>query len=84
MYHKLIELHKAGDISFANVVTFNMDEYVGIPRDHPESYHSYMVRMGIGSARLTRRCTMRVLRRCDPGIVTRELSALLYDGIIRG
>ncbi|KAJ6788369.1 hypothetical protein PWT90_02905 [Aphanocladium album] len=29
-------------ISFENVVTFNMDEYVGIPRDHPESYHSFM------------------------------------------
>ena len=29
-------------ISFDNVITFNMDEYVGIPRDHPESYHSFM------------------------------------------
>lgn len=29
-------------ISFENVITFNMDEYVGIPRDHPESYHSFM------------------------------------------
>ncbi|KAG5951449.1 Glucosamine-6-phosphate isomerase 1 [Claviceps sorghi] len=29
-------------ISFEHVVTFNMDEYVGIPRDHPESYHSFM------------------------------------------
>lgn len=25
-----------------NVITFNMDEYVGIPRDHPESYHTFM------------------------------------------
>ncbi|KAL9621209.1 MAG: hypothetical protein Q9160_004342 [Pyrenula sp. 1 TL-2023] len=33
---------KAGEISFKNVVTFNMDEYVGIPREHPESYHSFM------------------------------------------
>lgn len=30
--------------SFKNVVTFNMDEYVGIPRDHPESYHTFMFR----------------------------------------
>lgn len=29
-------------ISFEHVVTFNMDEYVGIPRDHAESYHSFM------------------------------------------
>ena len=41
-YKKLIEYCKAGKVSFANVVTFNMDEYVGIPKDHPESYHSFM------------------------------------------
>ncbi len=42
MYRKLIELNKAGKVSFRHVVTFNMDEYVGIPEDHPESYHSFM------------------------------------------
>lgn len=42
MYKALIELNKAGKVSFANVVTFNMDEYVGLPVDHPESYHSFM------------------------------------------
>uniref|UniRef100_A0A915JEH4 Glucosamine-6-phosphate isomerase n=1 Tax=Romanomermis culicivorax TaxID=13658 RepID=A0A915JEH4_ROMCU len=42
MYKKLIEFYKAGEISFQYVKTFNMDEYVGIPRDHPESYHSFM------------------------------------------
>ncbi|KAK1175577.1 glucosamine-6-phosphate isomerase 2 [Acipenser oxyrinchus oxyrinchus] len=41
-YKKLIEYHTSGDISFKYVKTFNMDEYVGLPRDHPESYHSYM------------------------------------------
>lgn len=41
-YAELIRLHKAGKVSFANVVTFNMDEYVGLPQDHPESYHSFM------------------------------------------
>uniref|UniRef100_A0A673LEN6 Glucosamine-6-phosphate isomerase n=1 Tax=Sinocyclocheilus rhinocerous TaxID=307959 RepID=A0A673LEN6_9TELE len=41
-YRKLIEYHKNGDLSFKFVKTFNMDEYVGLPRDHPESYHSYM------------------------------------------
>ena len=29
---------------FRNVVTFNMDEYVGLPEDHPESYHTFMFR----------------------------------------
>ncbi len=42
MYNALIELCKAGKVSFANVVTFNMDEYVGLPEEHPESYHSFM------------------------------------------
>lgn len=42
MYRKLIELNKAGKVSFENVVTFNMDEYCGLPEDHPESYHSFM------------------------------------------
>lgn len=42
MYKELIELNKKGVVSFKNVVTFNMDEYVGLPQDHPESYHSFM------------------------------------------
>ncbi|MDA3892298.1 MAG: glucosamine-6-phosphate deaminase [Salinivirgaceae bacterium] len=42
LYKDLVELHKKGVISFKNVVTFNMDEYIGIPEDHPQSYHSFM------------------------------------------
>lgn len=42
MYKKLIEFYKAGKLSFKYVKTFNMDEYVDLPRDHPESYHHYM------------------------------------------
>lgn len=41
-YKKLIEFYKNGEVSFQYVKTFNMDEYVGLPRDHPESYHSFM------------------------------------------
>lgn len=41
-YKKLIEFHKRGEVSFKYVKTFNMDEYVGLPKDHPESYHSFM------------------------------------------
>ena len=41
-YTELIELVKEEKVSFQNVVTFNMDEYVGIPEDHPESYHFFM------------------------------------------
>lgn len=41
-YKALIKLNKAGKVSFKNVVTFNMDEYVKIPKNHPESYYSFM------------------------------------------
>jgi len=41
-YSALIKLCQKGTISFKNVITFNMDEYVGLPKDHPESYHSFM------------------------------------------
>ena len=41
-YQELIKLHKAGEVSFKHVVTFNMDEYVGLPKEHPESYHTFM------------------------------------------
>ncbi|KZT33427.1 nagb/rpia/CoA transferase-like protein [Sistotremastrum suecicum HHB10207 ss-3] len=43
-YKHLIGLHKAGKISFENIVTSNMDEYVGLPQDHSESYHTFMFR----------------------------------------
>ncbi|KAG4074490.1 hypothetical protein HA402_015779 [Bradysia odoriphaga] len=42
MYRKLIEYYNAGNVSFKYVKTFNMDEYVGLPRNHPESYHYFM------------------------------------------
>jgi glucosamine-6-phosphate deaminase len=42
MYQALVEAHRAGRVSFEYVVTFNMDEYVGIPKDHPQSYHTFM------------------------------------------
>jgi glucosamine-6-phosphate deaminase len=41
-YKELVRLNKEGKVSFAHVVTFNMDEYVKIPESHPESYHSFM------------------------------------------
>ena len=42
MYRELIKLYKSGKISFKNVISFNMDEYVNLAEDHPESYHSFM------------------------------------------
>ena len=42
VYAELVRMYEAGEISFKNVITFNMDEYVGLPESHPESYHSFM------------------------------------------
>ena len=42
VYAELVRMVKAGELSFKNVITFNMDEYVGLPVEHPESYHSFM------------------------------------------
>lgn len=42
MYKRLIQFYKDGIISFENVITFNMDEYVGLSPDNPQSYHHYM------------------------------------------
>ena len=42
MYRNLIRLNKEGKVSFKNVVTFNMDEYCGIPKHHEASYHTFM------------------------------------------
>ena len=42
MYRELVKANKEGRVSFKNVLTFNMDEYVNLPEDHPESYHSFM------------------------------------------
>lgn len=42
MYQRLVALHRGGKLSFKGVVTFNMDEYVGLPADHPQSYRSFM------------------------------------------
>lgn len=41
-YKELIELNKKGIVSFENVVTFNMDEYVGLSPEHDQSYHYFM------------------------------------------
>lgn len=42
VYDRLAAAHAAGEVSFAGVTTFNLDEYVGLAPDHPCSYHVYM------------------------------------------
>lgn len=41
-YRELIRMHKAGELDFSKVVTFNLDEYVGLPSTHDQSYYYFM------------------------------------------
>ncbi len=41
-YNRLIEMYKAGEISFADIRTFNLDEYCDLPKDDKNSYYTFM------------------------------------------
>lgn len=41
-YQELVRRHQQGQLSFAHVSTFNLDEYVDLPAAHPQSYQSFM------------------------------------------
>jgi glucosamine-6-phosphate deaminase len=45
IYARLVKAHSSGKVSFANAASFNLDEYLGLPPDHPASYHAYMREM---------------------------------------
>lgn len=42
LYEEMIADYKAGNFSYKNVKSYNLDEYVGISYEHPESYHKFM------------------------------------------
>ena len=42
LYRRLVEGYRRGELDFSKVVTFNLDEYVGLPPSHPQSYHHFM------------------------------------------
>src|SRR5437899_3296025 len=42
LYRHLVRLHQSGPLDFSGVVTFNLDEYLGLPASHPQSYHHFM------------------------------------------
>lgn len=41
-YQELVKMYQAGQLDFSQVVTFNLDEYYGLPAEDPQSYHYYM------------------------------------------
>jgi len=42
LYKELIKLHKSDGLDFSKVITFNLDEYIGVPPEHDQSYHYFM------------------------------------------
>lgn len=42
LYKELIRMHNEEGLDFSRVTTFNLDEYVGLPADHEQSYHRFM------------------------------------------
>ncbi|UCD24094.1 MAG: glucosamine-6-phosphate deaminase [Gemmatimonadota bacterium] len=42
LYQELVRLHKEEELDLSRVTTFNLDEYVGLPVNHPQSYHYFM------------------------------------------
>lgn len=42
LYDRLIDLNKQGELDFANITTFNLDEYIGLPPEHDQSYRYFM------------------------------------------
>jgi len=42
LYRHLVRMHREGALDFSHVVTFNLDEYLGLPAAHPQSYHYFM------------------------------------------
>lgn len=42
LYRELVRMHREGDLDFSKATTFNLDEYVGLPPSHDQSYHHFM------------------------------------------
>ena len=42
VYADLVEMHRQEELDFSHCRTFNLDEYIGLPADHPNSYRRYM------------------------------------------
>jgi glucosamine-6-phosphate deaminase len=42
MYRELVRMHREEGLDFSRVVTFNLDEYIGLPAEHPQSFRSSM------------------------------------------
>jgi glucosamine-6-phosphate deaminase len=53
MYRELARLHREEKLDFSRVVTFNLDEYLGLPSNHPQSFHHFMQQNFFGHVNVT-------------------------------
>jgi len=56
-YAELIRLHKEQGLDFSTTITFNLDEYCGLPVDHKESYRRFMDEKLFNHVNITKACT---------------------------
>lgn len=65
LYGKLVEKYRTGELSFKNVTSFNLDEYLGVSEDSPQSYRTYMKRVFFDHIDIDQRSTF--LPECGDG-----------------
>lgn len=71
LYERLGDMHRLEGLDFSQVTTFNPDEFVGVPADHPASWHAYMQSELFGKVNLApRRCHL-------PDGTARDLDAMI-------
>jgi glucosamine-6-phosphate deaminase len=81
-YRELIRMHREEALDFSKVTTFNLDEYVGLPAGHPESYRTFMAEHFFNHVNVTiqRRHIPDGMARDVPAECTRYETAILAAG----
>lgn len=57
VYERLCDYHRVEGLDFSGITTFNLDEYIGIPAEHPQSYYSTMQRSLFSRVNVKSNCT---------------------------
>jgi len=57
VYSYLVEMHRREDLDFSKCRTFNLDEYIGLSADHPNSYRQYMQEQLFDHINIDQACT---------------------------
>lgn len=78
VYNELISMHKGEGLDFSQVSTFNLDEYLGIDEEHPNSYHYFM------NDKFFNHININKKKACIPNGKTRDLDNYCkeYEGLI--